>query len=1399
MRIAQRTFWQAKPAIMTALSLVIGLGPAYAAKKMAERATSASLGGADRYLVHVSTDKPIYRTGEMVYGRGVLLHALNRTPLQDAPPTLFTVVGPKGDTITSGYAQTQESVAGFGWKIPDGQAGGEYTLKVTCPQLGIPPAERKFDIRAYRAPRLKTQIVFLRDGYGPGDTVSATLDATRAEGGVPADANVTVTARLDGKEVHRSTTVIDRDGICSAQFDLPASIARGEGTVAFAIEDGGVVETATKTIPILLQTVDLSIYPEGGELVAGLANRLYIEAKTPAGKPADLAGIVVDAKGEQVATFRTEHEGRGCFTFKPADSGKCILKITEPSGIKTEYPLPPVRESGVVISATERVYPAGEPVSLQVQSSIKGAIKVTLSKREVEVAALTVKGNQKAGRRLKAEVTLTPAASADGILVATAWDADGNPLSERLIYREPAQKVQVEVVADRDRYVPGGKAQLTLRTTDAEGEPISAVVGLTVTDDSVLEMIETREQAPRLPVMVLLEDDVKELADAHVYLDRDNPESAQALDLLLGTQGWRRFAFIDSAAFVKQHGDAGRRVLALRVVTARDRQALLGQGGWGFRGMKGGIVDRVEEDFVMEAVPDAAVPMPEGAEAPDQPVEDIKKDEKPRDGREKQDARLEEPSAIAKPVIMADKELREAAMMAEVEANEEIIAPRKRLNSRRSIAYMTVRLYAHQVRAGRRPGDRVDFTETLYWNAAVKTDAKSGEATVAFDLNDSVTSFRVLSDAFAKSGALGSGSATIESVKPFYIEPKLPLAVTMGDRIVLPIGVVNGTSEELQQGTLTLADLKGIETSVLSPFSLAADQRIRRLVELSVGDITGSMDVVLNASAGGYADRVTRPLRVVPRGFPIEVAHGGMLTPDGAVEFSITVPESRTPGSVSSDIAVYPTPLANLTEALERLIREPCGCFEQTSSSTYPLVMAQQYFMSHQGVDPKLVERSKALLSKGYKRLTGFECKQKGYEWFGGDPAHEALTAYGLLEFSDMAKVSSEVDQGMLKRTREWLLKARDGKGGFERKRRALHTWITDPDCSNGYIVWALLESGEPAANLRKEIDSIKAAAMKSSNSYVLALGANIALLDKDSDAARTLMSKLAQSQSKDGYVDGATTSIVGSGGTALQVETTGLAVLAWLQDANYAGNVETSMRWLADSCKSGRYGSTQSTVLALRAIVAYDKARSKPEAPGSLQLFIDGHRAGSAVSFDKETKGAIKLTDIAEMLEPGTHKVRLAMTGGSEMPFALTVNYSDDQPDSSEACKVGIEVELVDGKLDEGDVTEIIVHVDNRTDKALPTPIAIVGVPGGLEVRHDQLKELVKSGKIAAYEVLGREVVLYWRSFEGGQDVTLPISLVAEIPGTYTGPASRAYEYYTDEHKSWCAPVRADIAPKQK
>jgi len=148
-------------------------------------------------------------------------------------------------------------------------------------------------------------------------------------------------------------------------------------------------------------------------------------------------------------------------------------------------------------------------------------------------------------------------------------------------------------------------------------------------------------------------------------------------------------------------------------------------------------------------------------------------------------------------------------------------------------------------------------------------------------------------------------------------------------------------------------------------------------------------------------------------------------------------------------------------------------------------------------------------------------------------------------------------------------------------------------------------------------------------------------------------------------------------------------------------------------------------------------------------------------------------------------------------MPFAIAVKYNTLKPNSSDQCKLSLETMLREKQVSEGALTEAAVTVINKANETIPTPIAIVGIPGGLEVRHDQLKELVTSGKIAAYEVIGRQVVLYWRSLDANQRVDLSLSLTAAIPGKFTGPASRAYLYYTDEHKTWTDPMAITIAEK--
>ena len=1370
----------------------------------------------ERYSTHIATDKPIYRAGERVYVRGIVLRDDGHSPITNVQgqtsAASFEIKGPRGERLASGFTPITDSVAGFAWDIPASQAGGEYRVRLSYP-WGETAAERKFDIRAYRAPRLKSQIVFVRDGYGPGDTVTANLHVERAEGGIPGGAKVSVVARVDGQETWNGATSIDGSGNAGASFKLPADIARGEGVIAMTIQDGGTVETATKTIPILLQTMDLSIYPEGGDLVTGLTNRVYVEGRTPAQKPADMTGVVVNSAGRKVAAFRTEHEGRGRFSFVPIKGEAYSLRITEPAGIKNVFPLPKVKESGVVISSTSDVTPRRKDVVVRVAATTGGQYRVALSRHGEEFAfrSITLRAIQ------PIDVAFTVPISFDGVIVATVYDDRNSPAAERLLFRQPEHNVKVHIAPDRTDYVPGDKVTLRVTTSDDAGNPIGAVVGLTVTDSSVLEMIEKREQAPRLPVMVLLENEVRNLADAHVYLDESNPDAPLATDLLLGTQGWRRFTTSGTGSLngaVRDSNSAfipGVTIRAINTVTGSVFTAVTNQrGAYTLPNVKAGTyrisasLTGFQTNTVTSVVAhNSSVRQDLRLEIPD-PV--VMFELAPfKNARAAMPLGMPAPAALPdEKAVVRDLPLVENIAMDRIEPLQQreqgraLAAPFPKDFARKEAVanFSSIREYAHTLRPDWTEGSRADFSETLYWNAGIKTNA-SGVATISFNLSDSVTSFKVLADAFASDGTLGSGISEIQSVRPFFIEPKMPLQITTGDVIQLPVGIVNGVGRELRGSEVGIKGPAGVQFAMLGdgPTVLSPNQRGRRLVRMDVRDFTGLATLTLDGKAGPYRDTVTRTLDVQPLGFPHETSSGGVLERNGFNSFGFTLPNDIVRGSVLSSVTVYPSALASMTDALQSLLQQPNGCFEQTSSTSYPMVMAQQYFLTHAGIDPAIIERARELLDVSYKKLNGFESPTKGYEWFGADPGHEALTAYGLLQFTDMAQVR-KVDQAMLDRTRAWLLSRRDGKGGFSRNARALDTFGGAPaDTTNAYVVWALIESGEKG--LDREVASVKASAASTQDSYIVALAANILYGTRDQAAGRQLLEKLAKSQTTSGNVTGAVTSITRSGGDALAIETTALAALAWMHEPAFAANVEKSLKWIVERNKGGRFGSTQSTILALRSIVAYDRAHARPKAPGRIVLTVDGRTVGTPLAFTASSQGALVLAEFASEIGPGKHSVALKMEDGSSMPFSINVKYHSLVPESAEEAKIGIQALLKDSQIQEGSVTELTVSIVNKSDQVIPTPVAIVGIPGGLEVRHDQLKELVKSGKIDAYEVMGREVVLYWRYLKAKDMFDVPLSLIAAVPGSYTGPSSRAYLYYTDEYKNWAPGLKVTILPR--
>ncbi len=153
------------------------------------------------------------------------------------------------------------------------------------------------------------------------------------------------------------------------------------------------------------------------------------------------------------------------------------------------------------------------------------------------------------------------------------------------MFKEQANNVNISFQPEKQTYCPGDEVNISVIAKNNKGEVIPAFVGITISDDAVVQMVEKRKQTARLPVMAypkiqdlvaydrrFFESEVEHLEDAHVYLDLANPISKTAVDLLLGTQGWRRFVLLPGKeSVVSKFGEKGERLNAVHAAKVQQQ------------------------------------------------------------------------------------------------------------------------------------------------------------------------------------------------------------------------------------------------------------------------------------------------------------------------------------------------------------------------------------------------------------------------------------------------------------------------------------------------------------------------------------------------------------------------------------------------------------------------------------------------------------------------------------------------------------------------------------------------------------------------------------------------------------------------------------------------------------
>jgi len=510
--------------------------------------------------------------------------------------------------------------------------------------------------------------------------------------------------------------------------------------------------------------------------------------------------------------------------------------------------------------------------------------------------------------------------------------------------------------------------------------------------------------------------------------------------------------------------------------------------------------------------------------------------------------------------------------------------------------------------------------------------------------------------------------------------------------------------------------------------------------------------------AKDYQDAFTKSMTIISRGFPVEEMFSGR---EKEKDFLLDL-NDPIEGSVSAVLSCYP------------------------SSSNYPNVLVYDLLESTNNLDQATADRTQEFLDAGYKRLTGFEVPGGGFDWYGRPPGHEALTAYGLLQFTDMSQIYP-VSNKMLKRNIKWLLSRKDGNGGWQNSKRALHSWASTSTISDAFIVWALTEAGEDE-DIDAEVEKSYKDAMKTKDPYLLALMANT-MFERGDQRAQKIMDILLPQQRKDGSWNGLTTSMTHSRGKGLLIETTSLTALAIMKDKVGMPQLQKAIDFISSSKSPYGFGSTQSTVLAMKALVQYAKFTKSEINGGHILVYVNGKEVAKQ-KYRKGSRDNITIPNLGQYLGSGQNKVTVKFSKEEEgLPYDLTLKYNTRQPNSSEQCPIDLTTELTTQNASVGENIRLNTTITNLKDEAIPNTIAKIGIPAGLSLQAWQLKELQEKGVFDFYEIFDGYVVFHYRGLAGNEEKKIGLDLKADIPGTYEAPASVAYLYYTNEFQKWTKP----------
>jgi TonB-dependent SusC/RagA subfamily outer membrane receptor len=482
--------------------------------------------------IYLHTDKPYYISGEKIWFRAHLADAVSHVPSPVSRYVYVELINPLDSVVTRVKIRQEDGVYRGYLLTPDDIPEGDYTMRAYTTFMRSQD-ENYFCRKNIRIgdPQARAVRVDASFSFESDKKITATFRFSNVNPPAPIVPQ-SVKASVNGGKMMNVKT--GDDGSASITFNLPVDSRK-----RIMLLEAVAVKTPYRQfihVPAPDNDFDVTFYPEGGQILQGTPCKMAFKAMKSDGRSTDITGAVYDQTGEEIREIKTDYFGMGSFSHL-AEKGKTYHAICKnDKGQSKRFDLPAAVDCGYALTVNllrDKIYistlkPAGSAQNddLYLLAHTRGAIHFAGLWDQAKNIAIIQKDQ-----------------FPSGVLHFILFDAALNPVSERLLFINNPDQAKVTCLSDRESYAARSLVQNRVTVTDDNGQPLSGSFSVAVTSDKEV----TADSTTSILTQLLLASDLRGHIENPAGYFKNTLSAAWALDLLMRTQGWRRYNVAEMA------------------------------------------------------------------------------------------------------------------------------------------------------------------------------------------------------------------------------------------------------------------------------------------------------------------------------------------------------------------------------------------------------------------------------------------------------------------------------------------------------------------------------------------------------------------------------------------------------------------------------------------------------------------------------------------------------------------------------------------------------------------------------------------------------------------------------------------------------------------------------------